>query len=201
MYDDHGLIGSSTTTGVVAYDTTFFQKYGGGNAHLTFDRNLATLSLTAGSDSWFVGSVRVSERFDVSGVPVGTPVNATLVYQFNGWTEQGCGASGCGVLCYGTLVHGADSVSVDANQMGPGYGRVDKTGTVTLPLTVIAGSPVEATLVLTYHTFFGGGGDAQATGVYGISGLPPGVRAVACPGADVTPVRQSTWGAVKTTYR
>jgi len=36
---------------------------------------------------------------------------------------------------------------------------------------------------------------------YSIAGLPPGVRAIACSGADVTPVRATTWGRVKSIYR
>ena len=141
------------------------------------------------------------ERFDVAGVPTGTPVSATLVYRLDGRTESGCGGSTCGLTYVGRLICGTDSVSADASIGQPGSVTRMLATTLMLPVTIVAGSPLEAAFTLLYSAGAGGGGDAQGVGTYGIAGLPPGVRAVNCYGADVTPVRRSTWGGVKATYR
>ena len=200
-WDDHGLVGGTIVTAQVAYDTTFFQTYGGGSTRIRFDRAQATLALDASSDSWFQAGARVTERFEVIGASPGTPLDLTVEYHVVAATDQACGASGCGVVCWGAVQVGTDSLSADATQIGPGYGGRDVDATLEQPLHVVAGTPFEVTFVVGYHTFFGGGGDGRATGHYGIAGLPPGARAIACPGADLTPTTHASWGALKTRYR
>jgi hypothetical protein len=195
----HGQGGYSTTT-ALAYDSTFTPGPFGDHAQVTFDRSLARLSVSATGALW--AGVRVVEKFDVTGVPLGTPVGATLVYELEGSVLNNCGGSGCGVYYGGTLACEADSVSADATMAGPCSDcRRDLAATLTLPVTLVAGTPLEAAFTLGYHTSFVGWGDAQGTGSFSITGLPPGVRAITCPGADVTPVRESTWGGLKTLYR
>lgn len=195
----HGHGGDSMTSAPV-YDSTFTLGPYGDHAHVTFDRSLARLSVSATGALW--AGARVVERFDVTGVPPGTPVVATLVYRLDGAVTNNCGGGGCGVYYEGTLACGADSVSADANLPGPCDSCNEYlAATLTLPVTVVAGVPFEAAFTLGYHTSFVGWGDAQGVGFYGVVGLPPGVRAIACTGVGVTPVRRSTWGAVKTMYR
>ena len=190
-----------------AYDSTFHPEppdsplYDTFTARVKFDRTQGTLSLSARSYGRLSASVRVVERFDVLGVPAGTPVPATLEFQLDGWSNQGCGGSGCGVEFAGTLVVGAASASADANQQGPGYRSIPLGATPSLPITFVAGSPIEAQFYMVYGTGPGGDAGAEMVGSYRVSGLPAGVRAIACGGADVTPVRRATWGSIKSIYR
>jgi hypothetical protein len=187
------------STSALVYDTTFVDTW---TARVTFDRTQGQQSLSASSSGRMNASVRVAERFDVVGVSPGTPVTATMEFQLDGWSEQFCGGSGCGVLFQGTLVCGADSATADANQAGPGNGRVYLASTLTLPITLVAGTPIQAEFFLVYGTGPGGGGaSATATGSYHVGGLAAGVHAVACGGADVTPARRATWGMLKLNYR
>jgi hypothetical protein len=194
----HGNGGYSAVDSFI-YDMNF-SPTGYDSARVSFDRNEARLSVSAVGALW--AGTRVIEWFDVTGVPPGTPVNATLVFRLDGESLQWCGGGGCGVYFGGTLVCGTDSVSADADLPGPCDGCSDVlAATLTLPVTLVAGTPLEAAFTLGYHTSFVGWGQAAGVGSYGITGLPPGVRAIACPGADVTPARPTTWGLLKTTYR
>lgn len=186
------------STDALIYDSTFVDVW---TAHVTFDRSLGRMSLSAGSGGRMTASVRVVERFDVVGVPTGTPVAATMEFRLEGWSEETCGGAGCGVKFEGTLAAMADSVTADANQMGPGLGRRDLLTTLRLPVRFVAGFPIEAEFFLDYETGPGAGGaGANGSGTFGVSGLPGGVHAIACGGADVTPLRRVTWGQIKRSY-
>ena len=147
------------------------------------------------------GYVRVVEHFDLAGVTPGTPVDATLELRLDGWSEQNCGGSGCGVLFEGWLVAGGDSVSADANQPGPGMGIRTIATTLSLPVQFVAGSPVEAHFLWRYGTGPGGGAHAEGTGLYRVTGLPAGVTAFACPADGATPARRASWGRIRSLYR
>lgn len=178
-----------------AYDSTFLDTW---TAHVSFDRTLGQVSLAASSSGRMSASVRVVESLDIVGLPPGTPVAAVLEFRLDGQSGQTCGGSGCGLTFEGLLVAGADSVGADASHMGPGNATRTLAATLSLPVTFVAGTPLLAGFVLRYSTGPGGGGaHAEGAGVYRVSGLPPGVRAVACPGGDVTPARTGSWGALK----
>jgi hypothetical protein len=146
--------------------------------------------------------VRVVETFDIVGVPPGTPVPAEIEFELKGQVGQDCGGSGCGVLYEGTLAVSPDSVTADATIGGPSHGSRTLAATLHLPITLVAGTPLRAEYFLHYATGPGGSAaHADGTGVYRVTGLPPGVRAVPCPGGDVTPVQHKSWGALKTLYR
>jgi len=187
------------STSALVYDTTFVDVW---TAHVTFDRTAGSMSLSASSGGRMNATVRVVEQFDVVGVPLGTPVTAVMEFRLDGWSEQACGGSGCGVLFQGTLVAGGDSVIADGNIPGPGTLHRDVAVTLSLPVTFVAGSPIQAEFLLEYGTG-PGGASASAQGIarYRVSGLPAGVHSIACAGTDVTPVRRATWGSLKTLYR
>jgi hypothetical protein len=173
---------------------------GTGFARLRFDHDRSTLASSIASDGWFKASVRVIERFDVSGVPSGTPVSAALVFNVDGWA-QNCGLSGCGVSYWASVVAGRDSAIAAASQNGPGNVRTEMTGSLSLPITLTAGAPVEATFAISYSTpRFAEHIQAEGSGTYSVSGLPSGVRAVSCFQA-ATPVRPRSWGSLKLMYR
>jgi hypothetical protein len=188
------------TTDAFAFDTTITPAVGS-SVQAQFDRTRGTLALSATSSGRLAAGLRLVEEFDVAGVPPGTPVGATIEFHPDGWSEQNWGGSGCGVLFEGRLASGADSVLADANHGGPSVGSRSLLATLALPIRFVAGTPVESQFVLVFGTGPGGGAHAEAAGRYAVSGLPPGVHAIACPGADVTPVRPRTWGALKRGYR
>ena len=180
----------------LTYDSTFT------NVRVTFDRTQAVMSLTGSSGGRMKGSARVVETFDVVGVPPGTPVDATMEFRLDGWSDQNCGGSGCGVLLEGWLASGTDSTAADANLYGPTLGRRFVATTLTLPVTFVAGSPIQAQFFLTFGTGPGQvAAQVELLASYAVSGLPAGVRAVTCAGEDVTPVRRTSWGRLKTSFR
>lgn len=182
-----------------AYDSTFVDTW---TARVAFDRTEGRLSLSASSSGRMSASVRVVEAFDILGLPPGTAVAAVLEFRLDGLSGQDCGGSGCGLTFEGLLAAGPDSVAADASHMGPGNATRTLAATLYLPVTFVAGTPLLAEFLLRYSTGPGGGGaHAEGAGVYRVGGLPPGVRAVACPGGDLTPARIGSWGELKTRYR
>jgi hypothetical protein len=182
-----------------AFDSTL--SVGQGRAHIAFDHELATLSTSITSQGWFEVSFQVVERFDASGLAPGTPVNATLVYQVDGWS-QNCGEISCGVWYWTSLAVSGQTVTADASHYGPGPFRTDLRGPLSLHVTLVAGTPLDATFSFYYRTpRFAENIHAEGSGHYEVVGLPSGVRAFTCHSGDVTPVRTRTWGSLKLTYR
>lgn len=179
-------------------DTTFSPS-AYDSARVTYDRTTGRLSVDAVGRLW--AGERVVERFGVSGVPIGTPVLATIVFSLEVEVRNRCGGGGCGAYFIATLASGADSVVADASIPGPCDCTNTLSTTLALPVTIIAGTPVEAAFGMLYHTSHVAWGRVSAVGFYGVTGLPAGVRATACRGGDLTPVRHVTWGQVKSAYR
>jgi len=166
-----------------------------------FDRYAGHVEFSTKTSRRATASSRIVETFDVAGVPPGTPVDAVLVFRLDGWVQQTCGGSGCGHTLEGVLAVDSDSARA-GGFFRPSPGRIPFAATLSLPIHLVAGTPVEAHFVLSYVTNVGAGeGSSEAIGDYFVTGLPPGVRAIACPGGDVTPTRRSTWGALKRIYR
>jgi len=87
-------------------------------------------------------------------------------------------------------------------QTGPGNGTTPLVTTISLPVTIVAGSPLAAQFFV--HFGCGPGQTDAASHVvahYGVSGLPEGVEAVNCVAARVTPARAESWGTLKAHYR
>lgn len=190
--------GGDTYQPAVAFDTTIVNS-DGDTTRVAFDRGAARLTLNAVGREW--AGERVLERFDLAGAPAGTPVSATLVFALDGEIRNRCGGGGCGAYFIATLATDSDSTIVDASLPGPCdcTRRVDTT--LALPVTITAGTPLEVAFAMLYHTSNVAWGRATVSGWYGVSGLPQGVRAVACAGADATPARRPTWGGLKVLYR
>lgn len=182
------------------YDQTFTDSW---TAHAVFDRNRATLSFSGSSGGRMSANLLVSECFDVVGVPPGTAVDAFLDWQVDGSSFQNCGGSGCGIRFEVTLTAGGGSVVADADISGPSSSLTRTLATtLTRPLHFVAATPVAVTFFIDYGTGPGqDGAEAHVSGAYAVRGLPPGVHAIASSGADVTPTRSTSWGALKLLYR
>lgn len=193
------LIGGDTYIPAAAFDTTIVNS-DSDTTRVAFDRGTARMTLSAVGRVW--AGARVLESFDVSGVPAGTPVPVTIIFALDCDVLNRCGGGGCGAYFTARLATNADSVIADASIPGPCDSCTRRLSTtLTLPVTITAGTPLEVAFAMLYHTSNVAWGRVYATGVYGVSGLPNGARAVACSGADLTPVRRTTWGRLKSTYR
>lgn len=187
--------------GTATYDSTASFNVGE-FAHVAFDRDASSLAMDTQAGGRMNARLRLLETFDVTGVPPGTPVNTTLQLSLDGWVEEHCGGSGCGVILESRLVAGPDSVADASSIPGPGGSRENVVNTLSLPVTIVAGSPLPVQFAL----WFGcGPGQTDASSHmaahYSLAGLPPGVQAVSCTGAQVTPARASSWGDLKVRYR
>lgn len=191
--------GGDTFLPVATFDTTIVNA-DGDTTRVGFDHIAGLLTMSAVGREW--AGERVLERFDVTGVAAGTAVKATLDFDVDAVVFNNCGGGGCGANFIAMLVTPTDSVLVDGSIPGPcdNCTKVTRT-TLSLPLTIVSGTPVEAAVAILYHTTNVGWGYAVVTGQYRIDGLPPDVRATTCVGSDVTPARISTWGRVKSLYR
>ncbi len=191
--------GGDTGIQAAAFDTTFLPS-GYDSARVGFDRVAGSLSVNALGRMW--AGERVAERFDVVGVAPGTVVPATLEFRLSADVLNNCGGGGCGAYFVATLASGMDSVVVDGSLPGPCDSCTKHVATTaTIPVTFTAGTPLEASFAMLYHTTNVAWGKVVSVGFYGISGLPAGVRAIACGGADLTPVRRASWGQLKSIYR
>jgi len=167
-------------------------------AHVALDRLRGSLSVGGSSGGRFLVMVRVVDSFDVTGLPPGTPVKTTLELRPTGQATS-CNGHGCGATFVGVVRAGTDSVVAD---MSGEFGWTRSLpALMSLPLTLVAGSPAEAQLAVSYATGPGGGGTIDVSATWGFTGLPPGARVVSCTGGDLTPARGATWGALKIRYR
>jgi len=166
-----------------------------------FDRYAGHVEFSTNTTRRVTASSRIVESFDVAGVARGTPVDAVLEFRYDGWVQDRCGGSGCGVFLEGVVATDSDSAHA-GGYFPPSIERTPIAATMSLPIQLVAGTPIEAHFVLFYQTRVGAGaGGTEVIGNYFVSGLPPGVRAIACPAGDVTPARRSTWGILKRIYR
>jgi hypothetical protein len=191
--------GGDTPIDAAAFDTTIVTATYD-SAHVTYERSAGKLTVDTVGRMW--AGERVVERFDLTGVPAGTAVPATIVFALNAYVLDSCGGGGCGAYFGATLTAGTDSVGVEANVPGPCDSCAKQLNTtLSVPVTFVAGTPLVTAFAMLYHTSNVGWGRVSAVGVYGVAGLPAGVRATTCGGADLTPVRRRTWGELKATYR
>jgi hypothetical protein len=179
---------------------TILVSSSGDTTRMGFDRGTAHLSLNALGGVW--AGERVLERIDVTGVPIGTVVHATVLLNLNGEVFNAGGVGGGDPTFTATLAGVVDSVVTNVTVPGPCYGCTKQVSTtLTLPVSITAGTPIEVAFDLLYHDTPAGYGRATIDGTYGVYGLPPGVRAIECATTDVTPVRHESWGRVKAAYR
>jgi hypothetical protein len=197
LYRDSG---GPFTVDASSYDTSYVNTYAQ-YANISLDRNARRVALSGGPGGRFTAEVRLVERFDVSGVPPGTPVNALVTFSLDGFAESGCGGSGCGIFFDWWLATATDSVTASASITGPGIVHRTLPPLLTLPVTMVSGTPFEVSFRACFRTPGGSAARAEGVGIYAITGLPAGVRAVTCEGTNATPVRRATWGGVKATYR
>ena len=151
-----------------------------------------------------VGYARARDEFDVVGVPAGTRVAAVAEMAVEGWIiSLGCSPSGCwGYLDAGITSGPSTSQITLAEELLPA-GRLPVSGSVQLPVTLVAGQPEIIEFALSARRAAGGNNGAEGIGRIQFTGLPAGARVVSCNGYGnvATPARRRSWGQIKTIYR
>jgi hypothetical protein len=149
-------------------------------------------------------AVFLRDRYDVTGVPVGTVVSLTAMVVVQGTVyTSGCAGSGCCGTCTGTLRSGADTFQ------GSGSGATF-TGSASfsfplmIPFTIVAGTPRDLELELSSRRCPGGSHTVTAVATLGFGNVGDGMQVTSCKGyggTGPTPARPTTWGRLKTIYR
>ena len=191
--------GAIFTSTAASFDTT---SNSFGTFHVAYD-------LTAGSvhmdqccslaGAW----IKVADRYDVVGVPAGTLVSVTAQLTVDGSVSTtGCGGSGCGGYYGARIEHGSDAPQV-VHAVSLFSGSVSFHDVVPLTFAIVAGTPELVFLTEWGARSPGGSHASEATGVLTFTGLPIGVSVVSCQGfgQPPVPVREASWGRLKTIYR
>jgi hypothetical protein len=143
------------------------------------------------------------DRYDVTGVTPGTPVNVTLRFHVDGWTYTGgCSGSGCCGLLLATARSGPDTAQ--AVLIGHTFGgRMDFSGVVELPVTIVAGTPRDLEVEMWARRCAGGSHSVDATGLLVFEGTNPSASVFSCKGfgPKAVPVLRRRWGELKSIYR
>ena len=146
--------------------------------------------------------ITARDRFDVTGVPPGTPVDVMLWIHIDGYAyTDGCSGTGCCGQLAATLRAFPDTATVTF--IGHTFqGRADFTGDVVLPISLVAGTPRDLEAEMYARRCSGGAHTVTATGHVSFVGLPTGAVIVSCKGwGTATPALRRSWGELKTIYR
>jgi hypothetical protein len=147
--------------------------------------------------------VEAADLFDVTGVPAGTSVTLTAILTMDGTVST----PGCPGQCAGSVdCRISSGVVQDAKyqQVIINLGSMDVHDVASIPVTFVAGTPVEIRYYVHGQRSVGGNHATTTTGLLSFSGLPNGVVVVSCQGftaAATTAARPMNWGALKAIYR
>lgn len=198
----HGVL---TTSTAASLDTTHTDAYGNLVGSGGWDLALGELRVYDGGQTLGSSWVATHDAYDVVGPPAGTPVALTAVLDFDAviWTG-GCGGSGCWGYLEGWVVAGGNRQVVTLSHDVYAYGDSMRVqGTTLLPVTIVAGQPLDIGFVLQAFRAPGGNQQVRGAGHLRFTGAEATGTVVSCQGygAAVVPARRSTWGAIKTRYR
>jgi hypothetical protein len=199
------LGGGSQTNEVAAKLDTSFSFPGPGTDRVTYDLVAGTLAMSqcCGPAETFG---QAADAYDVTGVPLGSSVTVVATLTVDSEVRTSCDQA---QLCGGALVdmkvrHDADSVAVQ-HSFTPPPQQMNWHDTLVLPVTIVAGTPVEIDFTLGGRQLIGSTGDeSDASGTITFSGLPPGATITSChgyQGPQATPAKPVSWGKLKSLYR
>lgn len=200
--DSHAqLVGFNSLFAVPApvFDTTYATSEAGWD----LPAGTVLVSRAVGGVNW-TRSI-ATDDYDVTGVAPGTVVNLTAAFDVDGYvTSPGCGGSGCGGYFQASVTQGASSNQQQVTFPDPfAGGTTNMLQTLTLPITITAGTPTTVEFELAVFVPAGGNAGGAGTGAIRFTGLPAGAHVVSCQGYGTlaTPARSATWGSLKTHYR
>ena len=178
-----------------------FDQAGGAN-WIRGDHRIGEYSLHS-DGSLALTDVVARDRFDVTGVPPGTPVTVLLKLSVAGFAyTNGCSGSGCCGMLVATVRNGADTAQtvLTGNSFS---GRGGFSGVVYLPVTLIAGTPHTLEVEMWARRCPGGAHTVDATGNLEFDGPDPHAAVVSCKGfgPEAVPVLPASWGRIKLIYR
>jgi hypothetical protein len=191
------------TTGAAVFDTSAGMTGPMGGERVSIDVPGGRLGVYRCCGLGITATVLV-DAFDVVGVPPGTNVTAVAELGMDGWIlGAGCGASGCWGDLRGTVSSGTHTVQQLLTAHIYPVDSVHVSATVVLPVTIMAGTPVQIDFTLEAFRDAGGNNGAHGIGSIVFSSLPAGVRVTSCKGYGLgtTPERATSWGTLKLRYR
>ena len=189
----HGLL-------VVLADAAFDSTDGGCSARWDLPNGTVQMSQPGFLNATWAEGV---DTFDVTGVPMGTPVALTAQLVVDGSVfTLGCGGTGCTGSLSMRLMSGAlvDETSYNLHMFSGSQAVHDVRN---LPLTIVAGTPVQIRYQVSGRRGAGGSHGSEGIGRLSFLGAPDGATVVSCQGYSSTavPARRTSWGAIKTIYR
>jgi len=146
--------------------------------------------------------VEATDLFDVTGVPAGTSVPLTAIL-----TMDGTVSGPCVPQCGGDVDCRISSGAVQDTkfiQVPDPPGPASVHDVASIPVSIVAGTPVEIRYYVHGQRSVGGDNSTITTGQLSFTGLPKGAVVVSCQGfssAGATPARPMNWGALKAIYR
>ena len=143
--------------------------------------------------------VDVTDSYDVTGVPPGTPVSCWVEFAVSGMIQ-----TPGGVIV--TTLDAGGTVQQDTHVTNQNLGWYPISDQLQKDLTIVAGSPQRVRFALAGMRTVGSDSNASGSSAHGgfhFGGLPAGVTVVSCQGypGGIVPTRASTWGRLKTVYR
>ena len=146
--------------------------------------------------------VEAVDLFDVTGVPSGTVVPLAAILTMDGAVTTPCGPGGCAsVEC--RISSGVVQDTKFHQIIGSGsLGTIHDAASI--PVTIVAGTPVEIRYYVHGQRSVGGDQGTTTTGLLSFSGQPNGAVIISCQGftsARPTATRPTNWGALKAIYR
>ncbi len=174
----------------------------GRDRSVAFDLPSGTLSSSLGIGNVGWTYVRATDRFDVINVPTGTPVAVVATLDVDGYSRTDCSFPDCGGW-FGARIYGAGTtVEQQVTAQGSPTLETPLHTTLTLPVTIVAGTGQTLTFELYEFVAAGVTGGGGGTAKIRFTGLTGNADVVSCEGYSlVTPARPTTWGSLKAIYR
>ncbi len=175
---------------------------GGRERTVAFDLPSGRLSSSLGIGNVGWTFVRATDRFDVVNVPAGTPVALLAALDVDGTSRTDCYLPDCGGW-FGARIYGpGTTVEQQVTAQGSPTGEAPLHTTLTLPVTIVAGTGLTLSFELYEFVAAGVQGGGGGTARIRFTGLTGNANVVSCQGYSlVTPARPGTWGALKAIYR
>jgi len=189
-----------TTTAAVFDSSGTLGMYG--NFHVAYDLPAGTAFLHQ-YGTFPTTSLRASDAFDLAGVPPGTRVDVTVECTVTGAVyTSGCAATGCYGVFGDRLSSGAYADERE-HRISLFVGRREFTDVLRLSLSMVASWPVRIDVTLYGNNSLVGNHGSEGTSQLRFIAADPAVRVVSCQGygAAPVPVRGTTWGHLKVSYR
>ncbi|HEY6195590.1 MAG TPA: hypothetical protein VI504_11170 [Candidatus Eisenbacteria bacterium] len=188
------LTGASVVSGQPALDLL------GLNSHGSYDLKKGQLAsnVSFNEPGFAVSSVATEDEYWVVGLPAGTPLDFTAGLAISGSWNVFPGVPQGDFTCAASIATDSDSAGFAIPNGSCCHGSISQP--LAIPVHALASAHFRLRLRLASQDYRG---RVDLAGLLSFTGVPAGVAVVSCQGytSDVTDVRRSTWGRLKSIYR